>query len=284
MIITNKYNLPESFVSFCKDNSKPKENTIRVTELISPPRIRALRKENWDKIEEDVADKIWALLGTSVHYILEEHTNKDDFSEEKLELQIGKWTLKGRPDLLSKEGTLSDYKVTSVWSYIFGDKPEWEEQLNVYAYMYSQFPKKFPKVSNLEIIAIFRDWSLRDSLKNTDYPQIPCARINIPLWDIAIAEEFIHYRLSCHSASEISLPLCTSKERWEKKTTYAVKKQGMERALRVFDTSDEAYTFLKAYPDKKVSLVSEIRKGESVRCKSYCNCLPFCEQGQSYVV
>ena len=287
MKVTNAFSLPASFVKFCEDQNKPLKNTIRVTELINPPKIRILKRKNWKNLEIDASEQIWALLGTSVHFILEEYTDSKDISEEKLKLVFPQVegteiTLSGRPDLLSKDGVLSDYKVTSVWSSVFGYKPEWEQQLNVYAYMYARFPKLYPKISKLQIVAIYRDWNKNEQYRNDKYPKIPCEIVSIPKWDHKVIEKFIFDRIRIHIEAENELPDCTDVERWEKKTTFAVKNQGLKRALRVFDTNEEALQFIKENINKG-TLSLEERKGMSMRCKYYCNALPFCEQGRKLV-
>jgi len=59
MIITNKFNLPQTFVNITKrpTYSKGKAN-LSATELINSPRIVLLRKAHEDKVETDVVDQV----------------------------------------------------------------------------------------------------------------------------------------------------------------------------------------------------------------------------------
>ena len=53
---------------------------------------------------------------------------------------------------------------------------------------------------------------------------------------------------------------------------YAVKKKGNKRALRVYDTLEEAETHLKQ--DEGLEL--EVRKKKKKKCLEYCSCCEFC--------
>ena len=85
MKLTNKYNLPQTFVNVLNRNQYTKGKAhASVTELISPPRIVQLRKLNWDFLEEDVADKIWAIFGTAIHSVLELGKAENHIIEQRL--------------------------------------------------------------------------------------------------------------------------------------------------------------------------------------------------------
>jgi hypothetical protein len=66
---------------------------------------------------------------------------------------------------------------------------------------------------------------------------------------------------------------CTPEERWEGPTRFAVMKQGQKRAVRVFDTREEAEGNVT-----KEGLYVEERTGSSIRCESYCRVSSFCPQ------
>jgi len=69
MIITNKHNLPEPLYRAIARDVQPREG-FSITDLIQPPRMTQLSRRHWDEIEEDASDRIWLVLGSSVHYIL----------------------------------------------------------------------------------------------------------------------------------------------------------------------------------------------------------------------
>jgi hypothetical protein len=66
---TNKHNLPESFVRAVKVDRHITRGDISVTTLIDAPQIRQLKRK-YDVVE-DVSDRVWALMGTAVHHVLE---------------------------------------------------------------------------------------------------------------------------------------------------------------------------------------------------------------------
>lgn len=68
-ILTNKQGLPETIVNACKYDTHKVAGDISVSQLISAPRERILKKLN--KYEEDVSDRLYMLMGTALHHILE---------------------------------------------------------------------------------------------------------------------------------------------------------------------------------------------------------------------
>ena len=138
MQITNNHNLPESFVNFARNDKYSKgKSDISVTTLIDSPRVRLLREANSAELTSDAADMIWPLFGTAVHHILESSKNDEGVTlEERLYADVNGWVLSGAVDHQKTDGktiSITDYKVTSVWSVIYG-KIEWEQQLNCYAF------------------------------------------------------------------------------------------------------------------------------------------------------
>jgi hypothetical protein len=243
--------------------------------------------EHWDEIEEDVSDRIWMLLGTSVHAVLEKHGDLNSLVEEKLVVPFAGWEIVGKSDLLDSDGVLSDWKCTSVWSFILGDKPEYERQLNLYAWMYSQLGFK---VNKLQIVAILRDWKKPESLRNNDYPPVPVLIKEIPLWTPKRQEMYLGERVAFHAQTDPSP--CAPEERWAKPDTWAVKATGYKRAIRVHNSEQEAKEDLSARiaeceqsKNKKMRLLAkkltiEYRSGQDVRCENYCNVNQWCEYWQ----
>ena len=86
MIITNHSKLPLAIErAVVNDPYDSSGSDISTTRLIAPPRIVALQKKHQNEIEEDVADRIWSLLGQSVHHIIERSAeNTNDISEVRL--------------------------------------------------------------------------------------------------------------------------------------------------------------------------------------------------------
>jgi len=288
MKITNKFNVPETLVALAtRDYYTKGKSDYSVTEIISPPRIQRLRRKHFEEIEQDVSDMLWMLLGTALHVVAERSEVSGHTNEERLSAGINGIILSGAIDLQKDDEdgvTITDYKFTSAWA-LMNDKPEWEQQQNIYKYLVERVKKK--PVKGLKICALIRDWSRRDAQNKPDYPQAPIQVIDIPMWTFDRTEAFIKERVEMHRDSKVSadwgdeLPLCSEEERWVKQTTYAVKKDGRKTAIRVFDTQDEADALLKEMPEKDKGFI-EIRKGEAVRCTgNFCGVSQWCNQYQN---
>lgn len=288
MKITNKFNVPETLVALAtRDYYSKGKSDYSVTEIISPPRIQRLRRKHFEEIEQDVSDMLWMLLGTALHVVAERSEVSGHTNEERLSAGIDGIILSGAIDLQKDEAdgiTITDYKFTSAWA-LMNDKPEWEQQQNIYKYLVERVKKK--PVKGLKICALIRDWSRRDAQNKPDYPQAPIQIVDIPMWTFDRTEAFIKERVELHRDSKVSadwgeeLPLCTDEERWVRQTTYAVKKDGRKTAIRVFDTQDEADALLKEMPEKDKGFI-EIRKGEAVRCTgNFCGVSQWCSQYQA---
>lgn len=275
MKYTNKHNLPESVVNAILNDPYVGGGDISVTSLIKPPQMRVLEYIHREEVEEDVADSVWRLFGQAIHSVLEKNAPKGAESEKRLETEINGWRLSGQADLLHN-GVLTDYKVTSVYSYLMGDKPAWEQQLNILKFI---FERNGHEVRELEIVAILRDWtaSKAGGATSQDYPPSPVVRINIPAWLDSRITEYLRERIALHQEAEKlhagELPDCTPQERWERPTTYAVKKEGARTAYRVFDDADKAHE-----ESEKRGMIVEVRRGENIRCERYCRASQWCEQ------
>ena len=289
MKYTNRPNIPQEIINAVHNDSYSKgKATISATGLLQPPRIRLLAQENYEKLTIDVSDEIWKLLGQSVHTILERanENNEDVITEQRMFTVVNDWTVSGQTDSIDvKSNTLKDYKVTSVWSIVSAlkeGKVEWEQQLNIYAYLYKQTTGK--TIDQLNIIAIARDWNKNQYLRSGgDYPPSPVTVLDIDLWSDEEQEDFIKQRVSIHQEAEVDylindkLPFCTDEERWRRKDTYRVEKKGRKTAVRVLDTQEEADEYVEGHKDSKLLKVVEA-KGECVRCANYCDVAEFCNQ------
>ena len=282
MEITNKFNLPHPIFSAIKNDTYDKVGDISVSTLIRSPRMVQLEKRHDKEITVDVSENLWLLLGSSVHAILERADTDNHLAEERLSVKVNGWTLSGKADLLDPDGYISDYKVTSAYSFLLGEKPEWEAQLNLYAML---FRRHSFEIKGARIVAILRDWMQSRAEKEQDYPKCGFHIVPIDLWAPERAEDFTLERVKMHQEAEKlpddDLPPCTPEERWERPTTYAVMKGANKRATRVFEDSSEAHDFMLA--DSKTASQYKVvtRQGESVRCQRYCKAMQFCSQAKA---
>lgn len=286
MKITNKFNLPDTFVSFARDGKYDKgQSDISVTTLIDAPRVNILKQQRKDDIEADVSDMIWPLFGTAVHHMLESSVHKGNVTmEERLFVNINNWVVSGQIDHQEEHNGMifiSDYKVTSVWSVIYG-KEEWVRQLNCYAHMVRLAKGK--DIGGVRIIAILRDWQRREAQFKPDYPQAPVAVVDIPLWDAEKAQAYMEERVHLHQDAQMvwdtqeAVVECTDEERWTKPDTWAVMKLGAKRATKVCDTKEDAHFYIltNKLPASHYTVVK--REGGRTRCEQYCSVSEFCTQ------
>jgi hypothetical protein len=286
MKLTNKHNIPETFVNVLRRPTYSKGKAhLSATQLLNSPKIVVLTKKFEEELETDVADMVWSIFGTAVHGVLEHGKAENHIVEERLHATLEGWRISGAVDLqiLDEQGGIAirDYKTTSAWA-VMNEKIDWENQLNIYAWLVETC-KQEHHVTNLGIVAIIRDWSRREAAKNPDYPQAPIKEIPIKLWPYQDREAYISQRLALHSACEFAmetnedLPDCTPDEMWERPTTYALKKKGGVRAIKVYETQEEAE---KAF-DPKVHEI-EVRVGSRTRCESFCPVNTYCQQWRDY--
>jgi hypothetical protein len=284
--LTNKYGLPQTLVNFANRNTYSRGDAhISVTQLIGSPRVRLLTQKHEDEIVEDVSDRLWALIGTALHEVVEQGADEDNRAEERLFIEQDGWRISGGVDLqsmnLDEDGTLnceiSDYKLTSTYNVING-KSEWEKQLNCYAHL-ARKTKNY-EITGLAINAIMRDWVRARSKTDPNYPPAPMQVIEIPLWSPEAAEQYFNERVKVHKESEALMdwndpPECSAEERWYSPGQLAVIKDGRKRALKLFDPEqkDEAEEYAK---ENKATVME--RPGQNKKCAEFCAVSEWCSQ------
>jgi hypothetical protein len=281
--VTNKHNVPETLVALAtRDYYSKGKADYSVTEIISPPRIQRLRRQYNEQMEQDVSDMLWQLLGSALHVVAERGVADGHITEERLITEIDGVKLSGAIDIQKVESDgiiITDYKFTSAWA-LRQDKPEWEAQQNIYAWLVEKV--KGQKVKGVQICALIRDWSRREASVKPDYPQAPIQVLELPLWPLATTEAYIKERIEAHRMSKVQadwgdeLPPCTDDDRWVRETKYAVKREGRKTAIRVLDTQHEADELAA-----KENGYVEVRKGEAIRCTgNFCGVAEWCSQYQ----
>ena len=288
MKITNKFSLPETLVRAVMDDEYDKgDSVLSVTQLIAPPRIVVLQKLNEHNLTSDVVDRVPSLLGTAVHKIIEKGS-KDvpgHIVEERLFSDVCGWKISGAVDLQIQKGDgaweINDWKVTSVYS-VLSDKPEWEQQLNCYAYLASKSHGR--NVTSLKIVAILRDWQRKQAEIKADYPQSQIVMVDIPVWTPEQQEAYITERVALHQAAQKAVDTgepvayCTDQERWVRGESWALMKEGRKSAVKLYDNEEQAREDCsKSGGGHHV----EHRRGSAVRCAgNYCLVSVWCRQWQ----
>lgn len=303
MKYTNKLGLPSSIVNAITKDSYTKGDNVEfsITQLIDSPRITQLSRRHAGEVEIDVADGFYILLGHAIHDRLEKFSSPDVDNEIRFYADVAldhvskPVRISGKIDELQRKesGTylLRDWKITSVWGHVFSPegKSEWTRQLNAYVSLI-EMSEPSTIIDELEIVALFRDWSARDfERSHGGYPEHPIMKYKIPLIpkeerDAILKAQVLSHKLASMVNDEKYLPHCTPEQRWQKPDKFAVyeyvkgKDQLKQKAYRVLDTYEEATNMVNNMPTKKLKIVH--RKGEATRCEKWCNVSQFCNQYQ----
>lgn len=279
MKITNHLSLPQPIVdAVASDDYDRGEADFTVSELLKPPQIRKLEHMHAADLEEDASERIYSLIGKSVHGILDA-AEVDELAELRLmksytDMRDGHWEVSGKFDrYVLVDGVLQDYKIMSVWEVIYGLKPEKEAQLNIYADLIREHGGE---VNTLQIVGILRDWSKGEvRRRGSDYPNRQVVTIDVPVWSQERIEQFVAHRIELHLTSNH----CTAEDRWATPTKYALMKKGRQKAIKLFDLRIHAEAHMNEngfYTDPAYYI--EERPGENKRCMDYCPVSAFCPQ------
>ena len=282
MKYTNLTNLPEVFETFGRTNKYSKAGAdYSVTGLLAPPRMNILENSHKSDLRAEVSEDVFALFGSAVHHVLEQGASFDHTSEERLFAQIGGKNVSGQIDLQEDhEGgvSITDFKVTSVWSVMLGEKQEWVDQLNSYAFLVEHEYRK--PITRLQIVGIMRDWKKRESRTKRDYPKSPIISIPIPIKPYEDRLALLEERVAFHEKAKRdwedagTLPMCTPDETWERPGKWAVHNKDAIRAKKLFDNVIKAEALANTVKGYKVVR----RPGEVPRCADWCRVADWCDQ------
>lgn len=224
MIITNKLGLPKLIEDFLMaDFYDGAGDSISCTSLLKPTQELVLSKRYEDKIESDISERLWSVLGSGVHAVLEKV--KSDVEIERLYATVEGQKISGKFDVI-RDGSIWDYKCTSAWTIKSGSSADkWGEQLSIYRYLW-WINKKEKLNPTGYIIAICRDWHESNVKEGSNYPKAPFVQIDVPLMSIKETEKFIAIKIKEYKENEKlpdgMLKPCTNEEMWyqEKKDVY----------------------------------------------------------------
>ena len=286
MVILNRYNLPQPFVDLVSGDTYSKgESDITTTGLAQPPKIAELTRRHGNEITMDASEKVWTMMGTANHYVLEQIALRNPeryVTEQRFYLDIDGVKLGGQIDLFDRETeTLWDYKVSSVYKAMSDDKLEWTKQANVNKLLCEHngiHPKK------LAVLLVCKDWKRKEAEFKADYPKCAILEIPLPIWREEETLAYIKSRINLHNLAKMinnedEIPVCTEEERWSKPTTWAVlKERGAKRAVNGGLYGSEAEAILHA---KRIDGAVEKRDGSNARCENYCQVRKWCNFGRS---
>ena len=314
---TNKNNISLPLAVFLiHDNYKYDErpNAISATGLIRPIRQLVLSKQN-PALEKtvDISDLVASRMGNAIHMGCEEAWTDPDnvkkalklfgiaedamddvrvnppyvkpgqtpvYVEQRVEKEIIDFIISGKYDLVL-DGTLNDFKSTSVWTYIFDSSAEaYTKQGSIYKWLSQD------KITSdyINIHYFFTDWSASKARADSkQYPQIRVLTKKYPLWSPEETENWIMNKLEAYKslvdAPQEGLPECSDEELWASKTTYKYYKNPgkLDRSTKNFNTMDEA--LIKKTADGDVGIIKTV-PGEVKACR-YCPVVSICTQAET---
>ena len=282
MKITNKYNLPQALVDLIKNSQfGHTEKCYSATTILNPTRFIILNRRHNDEIEIDASQCINQVLGTATHSLIEKF-DKTGFAEIYLKEEIRDgYFLTGKCDLYDEVNfALVDYKTANVWKIKFSDFDDWRRQGLIYAWL---LIKKGHYVERIRFHALLKDWTAREKrladMKGEFYPesQVYTYELKITSADLVEIEKFIRDKfdelIEAEKLSDDDLLDCGKKDTWYTGDKFAVYGTNKNKAMRVFDTYEEANDYL----NNKGGVEIVARKGEYRRCQDYCECCKFCK-------
>jgi hypothetical protein len=289
-------------------------DSISATGLIRPLRQLVLSKQNPALLKTvDIADLVSTRMGSAIHKGCEDAwTDLDNVSnalrvlgasedaisrikinpetipagvtpvyvEQRVEKEIDNFIISGKYDLVL-DGTLNDYKSTSVWSYIYDSNADsYIKQGSIYKWL---SPDKITD-SYMNINYIFTDWSAAKARMDTkSYPQQRVLTKQYPLWSIEETQNWIQnklaqYKLHSNTPQE-GLLECTDEELWATEETFKYYKNPnkLDRSTKNFKTMNEA--LVRKSADGDVGIIKTI-PGEVKACR-YCPVVSVCTQAST---
>ena len=311
---TNKNNVSLALAVFLMyDNYEYDErpDSISATGLIKPLRQLVLSKQNPALLKTvDIADLVSTRMGSAIHKGCEDAwtdlgnvsnalrvlgASEDAISrikinpetipagvtpvyvEQRIEKEIDDFIISGKYDLVL-DGTLNDYKSTSVWSYIYDSNADsYIKQGSIYKWL---SPDKITD-SYMNINYIFTDWSAAKARMDTkSYPQQRVLTKQYPLWSIEETQNWIQsklaqYKLHSNTPQE-GLLECTDEELWATEETFKYYKNPnkLDRSTKNFKTMNEA--LVRKSADGDVGIIKTV-PGEVKACR-YCPVISICNQ------
>tara|TARA_R110000772_G_scaffold82646_2_gene175197 strand:- start:6253 stop:7080 length:828 start_codon:yes stop_codon:yes gene_type:complete len=263
-------NFPAPFLrALTNDSYDNGGSDFSVTGLLQPPQITFLAANHEPK-ETSVYASYAALMGTTIHTLLESHADPEqgEVPERRFFVEMEGLKISGCVDLYEE-----NKKKIADWKFVGGHMEEIKEPYRLQLHMNGYLAEENGvEVEEVELVVIQRDWSYMRSQFSADYPKSPYKRFNYK-YDRDLAIYTFGSRLAEHIDAKQGNPRpCTPAEQWRDPTRYAVKKPANKRARKLFDTREEATM------DKKTGEIIEVREGEATFCQSFCKYSHVCPQ------
>lgn len=214
---TNKFGYPLAAVhAVLNDTYTRGDSEFSATTLISPPRIEALKEKHKNDIVLDIDDRIFILYGKMGHQLLETYGRGIGKGrvEQRFFGEIDGTRISAQIDSLDLEddGTLTDYKFTTVFGFKQAQKPkdDWIKQMNIQLELLRQNDLD---AERMRIWGMLRDWRPAEKRKERGYPE-KMAFHSIPMAERSRTQDMIKRSIEKHRQAKERLPLCTEDENW----------------------------------------------------------------------
>ena len=317
MILTNLYNVPAVIYKKIEDdlNSDPYKDLkqdgsidFRTTELLGPP----LPKTLWDKHKDsnelviDVNAFLAVQFGQIFHSMCEGVSTDDLLYEYQASRTFDyngkKVTVFGTLDELEhlENGLLVTDNKTCLMSNLGYEKPEYNEQLNVYLHLLrAAFMKNFVDIRNVQmklryfikdytpskkVNALARASNPYTKQKAEELPDSAIYYKDVPVY----TEDCIETIIMDHIADHLENPerVCTAEERWDTLPKVAVMLTGNKTAKKLCGSAEEAQRVITGLSEKdQKRAFTEARNPKpherDKRCQYYCNSASVCPYAKS---
>ena len=313
MIIANNKNIPFVLqVWLAADNYDYQvgDKYLSATTLLKSPRQIILeRRLDTSNLTCDIEDSVARTLGNAIHEgiesawlnnlpqalkVLGQDSTKEMWTvnpkededltgkipvyiEQRTCKELDGFTIGGKFDFVAN-GVLHDFKTTSVYTYLYGDRiEEYMKQGSIYRWLNQD------KITSdfIRICYIFTDWSKGEAVRNPEYPQCRCIAKEYELLPVDETEKMIKDKLAVLAKywdkPDSEIPECTNEELWLTKTQYKYySNPSNTRATKNFEIYGDAIAYQRSKGGKGVVITVP---GAPQHC-AYCNAAPICEQRQ----
>lgn len=217
----NKHGYPEAVVLAVQNDPYDRgDSEYSATSLITPPRKLALYEKHKKEIEAeiDVDDRVFIIYGQIGHLLLERAgrgIGEKHIVEKRYFGEIDGIKISAAVDSLDLEedGTLVDYKFTTVYGFKKDQKPkaDWIKQMNIQLELLRQ---NGLDVKRMRIWGMLRDWRPGEFRKEPMKYPLKLAFHEIPIAKREKTRSFISKMIRAHKEAKTDLPLCSEEDKW----------------------------------------------------------------------
>lgn len=308
---TNEKNLPLAIAVWLANNTYEKAEGISVTSLMKPVRqIVLIQRLPENSLATDISTVVKSRKGTAIHDAIEKAWKSDNlldilmslgisekqakrvvvnpkpedlkgpvypiYLENRMSKEILGYRINGQYDFIDN-GTLQDFKNTSVFSYTSGKK---DDDYILQGSLYRWLNPEIITEEFMQIIFILDDWSMNRSLATAGYPKSDVIAKQYKLLPLEATEQYVRNKIAeierYKNVPEPEIPLCNDEDLWRSKDTYKYYKNPLAtgRSTRTSEDYDEVFAaFVK---DGRVGRIDTV-KGKVQACR-YCPAFSLCSQ------